>query len=90
MPPDRLPCWIYRSSRKAEMYLYVTNEDDFNKVPSDLLERFGTPEFVMQLDLHDTLNLARENINTVMSNLAAQGFHLQLPPKLEPYLYEGD
>ena len=26
----------------------------------------------------------------VMQNLAAQGFHLQMPPKLEPWLYHGN
>ena len=90
MSPDLLPCWIYRSPRKAEMYLYVVKEDDFDAVPPELLERFGTPEFVMQLDLHCDRKLAREDIDTVMINLDNRGFHLQMPPKLEPYLYEGE
>jgi len=29
-------------------------------------------------------------VTQVMQNLAAQGFHLQMPPKLEPWLYHGN
>lgn len=72
------------------MYLYLAAEDDFDRVPSALLERFGRPEFVMQLELHAGRALAREDVHSVMHNLREQGFHLQLPPKLIPDLYEGD
>lgn len=72
------------------MYLYMVKEDDFNPVPPGLLERFGTPEFVLQLDLHRGRKLARDDVETVMINLVNRGFHLQMPPKLEPFLYEGD
>lgn len=72
------------------MYLYVTEENGFDRVPTLLLEQFGPPEFVIQLDLHDNRKLAREDVTMVMNNLVAHGFHLQLPPKLEPHLYEGE
>ena len=85
-----LPCWIYRSPRKDEMYLYVTNEDDFSSVPQGLLERFGKPVLVMDITLTEERKLAREDVVLVMSNLRSQGFHLQMPPKMEVDLYAGD
>ena len=90
MPPDTVPCWIYKSPRKEEMYLYLASENGLDAVPPPLLERFGTPQPVMQLDLHPGRMLAREDVITVMANLRVQGYHLQLPPNLRPDLYEGD
>ncbi len=85
-----LPCWVYRSPRKQEMYLYLAEEDGFNKVPDALLEKFGQPILVIELELSPERKLAREDVNTVMANLRSQGFHLQLPPKLQPELYHGN
>ncbi len=85
-----LPCWIYRSPRKDEMYLYLSKEDDFASVPEPLLKRFGPPAKVMELTLTPQRTLAREDIAKVMQNLQTQGFHLQMPPKLQVDLYEGD
>ena len=85
-----LPCWVYRSPRKQEMYLYLAEEDDFDLVPDALLERFGQPILVIELELSAERKLAREDVDTVMANLRNQGFHLQLPPKLQPALYHGN
>ena len=27
------PCWIYRSSKKDEMYLYLARQDAFEDIP---------------------------------------------------------
>ncbi len=81
-----LPCWIYRSPRKEGMYLYLVEEAGFDAVPAALLERFGTPEPVMQLDLHAGRPLAREDVMRVMENLRREGYHLQLPPPVESLL----
>lgn len=72
------------------MYLYLSAPDDFGNLPETLLQRFGPPEFVMQIDLHPQRRLARENPERVISNLANQGYHLQLPPDLRPTLYHGN
>jgi len=87
---NELPCWIYRSPRKQEMYLYLGVEDDFTCVPAELLNRFGEPAKIMQLSLHSQRKLAREDVAKVMENLRTQGFHLQMPPKMQVDLYEGD
>lgn len=87
---DTVPCWIYKSPLKEEMYLYVGEENGFERVPDALMARFGAPVFVMELELHEGRPLAREDVAQVMQNLTGQGFHLQMPPNLEPWLYHGN
>ena len=89
-PDNPLFCWIYRSSRKQEMYLYMAREDTFDDLPEQLMQHFGSPILVMELELHADRQLARENVHQVMNNLRESGFHLQMPPKLEPDLYYGE
>lgn len=89
MTDDDLHCWVYRSPRKQEMYLYLAGEDAFDRVPDTLLERFGQPVLVIELELSQERQLAREDVNTVMANLDDQGFHLQMPPQLSPEMYHG-
>jgi uncharacterized protein YcgL (UPF0745 family) len=83
-------CWIYRSSRKDEMYLYLAAEDTFDQVPDVLLQRFGRPQLVMQLDLTPGRRLARAETAAVIAALREQGFFLQMPPQLRPELYHGN
>lgn len=80
---ETLNCWIYKSPRKDELYLYLGNEGDFDSVPAELLKRFGTPELVMNLELHSGRGLAREDVVEVMANLREHGYHLQLPPRTD-------
>lgn len=81
---DALPCWIYRSSRKDDLYLYLQEVDNFERVPEALMRLFGTPTLVMELRLHPQRTLAREDVGQVIKNLRHQGFHLQMPPTIEP------
>jgi len=90
MPNNALPCWIYKSLRQDEMYLYLAHEDGTDAVPPALLEHFGAPQLVMQLDLHPGRTLAREDVVEVMADLADRGYHLQMPPRIQADLYEGD
>jgi uncharacterized protein YcgL (UPF0745 family) len=90
MASDSLPCWVYRSARKNEMYLYLAEEGGFDKVPEALLARFGEPLLVIELELSPQRRLAREDVDQVMANLRSQGFHLQLPPQMDAPLYHGD
>ena len=54
------------------------------------MRRFGSPALVMELALHAGRKLAREDIHTVMNNLAERGYHLQMPPKIKAELNEGE
>ncbi|MGD2083086.1 MAG: YcgL domain-containing protein [Chromatiales bacterium] len=89
MPEDGLSCWIYKSLRREEMYLYLASENGFDCVPAVLRERFGPPVFVMELELHPGRRLAREDARQVIRSLRTAGFHLQLPPRPNPAASHG-
>ncbi|NVJ60221.1 MAG: YcgL domain-containing protein [Gammaproteobacteria bacterium] len=76
-------CFVYRSKKKDEMYLYVLKRDDFSKVPDNLLKLFGQPEYALSLDLAKRTKLAREDIQQVKQKLEDDGFYLQMPPPVE-------
>lgn len=82
-------CWIYKSLKKDEMYLYVREQDYAALVPEALLKAIGRLEKVMELDLHPDRPLAREDVKQVIGQLREQGYHLQMPPKLIPELNDG-
>ena len=84
------PCWIYKSLRKDEMYLYLAEEDGFEAVPEALMQQFGAAGLVMELALDQDRTLAREDVGQVMANLRERGFHLQMPPVLRPDVYYGN
>lgn len=76
--------FIYKSTKKEELYLYVTDKDDFSKVPQTLFDSMGQePVFVMELELSADKPLAREDVNKVIENLTEQGFHVQMPPAVQ-------
>jgi hypothetical protein len=76
--------FIYKSRKKDELYLYITEKDNFTNVPQALYDSMGKePIFVMELDLSPEKPLARENVETVINNLQTQGFHVQMPPQTQ-------
>jgi uncharacterized protein YcgL (UPF0745 family) len=83
-------CWIYKSSKKDEMYLYLAEEDNFEEVPEILMARFGNPIPVMSLELDNHRKLARADVAKVMQQLKSKGYYLQLPPELRPDIYHGN
>lgn len=87
---DQLPCWIYKSTRKDEMYVYLAEEDSFDTLPDALKKGFGEPMFVMELLLSTQRKLARANVDEMIKALQEEGFYLQMPPKLNPDLHFGD
>jgi len=76
-------CWVYKSRRHPETYLFVTGEDDFGDVPAPLLERMGTLELALCFELRAGRTLASANAAAVLEALATRGFYLQLPPGKE-------
>lgn len=79
-------CTIYKSSVKADTYLYIERRDDFARVPDKLLETFGTPLFVMVLNISGQQKLALADKDKVIAHLSKDGFYLQLPPPQENLL----
>lgn len=73
-------CYIYKSSRKDGVYVFLRERDDFAKLPPEIAQPLGRLPFSMELELFRDRQLARENAATVMEHLERLGFHLQLPP----------
>lgn len=77
-----LSCYIYRSDRKPDTYLYILEKDDFSSVPVELMKVFGEPQFSFTFELTPERKLAKEQAAEVYANLEQQGFHLQLADDL--------
>ena len=77
---------VFRSPRKAEMYLYVDKAAGYKELPDALLNQFGDPESVMTLVLTPERKLARADAAEVLQQIEAQGFYLQMPPTQDELL----
>ncbi len=73
-------CFIYKSNKKEQTYLYLNNKDNFSDVPNELMNVFGKPHFVMVINLSSRNKLAIVNIDKVKEALQNEGYFLQLPP----------
>ena len=85
-PNMKLLAAVYKSSRKADTYLYISKKGDFSEVPEALMKHFGTPKFVMPLPLPCPKHLKGVDEAKLMAALDEQGFYLQLPPAHESLL----
>lgn len=81
-----MQCYIYRSSIKEGLYVYLADEDGLNTLPEPVLKQLGTPEYTMTLDLHPDRKLGQEDAVAVLKNLASSGFHVQMPRDIEHQL----
>lgn len=79
-------CAIYKSAKKAQMYLFVKTRDDFSLVPEPLMAMFGTPILVTLTNLATKKKLAFADLEKVKINLNEDGYYLQLPPPPEDLL----
>lgn len=77
---DKLPCAVYRSPKKEGMFLFVPQEEPFERVPPVLLQTFGIPGHVMDLELTAERRLARADVAEVMLAIRENGYYLQMPP----------
>jgi uncharacterized protein YcgL (UPF0745 family) len=78
-----MQCYVYRSSRKPETYIYLPKKDEFDDIPEALMRVFGEPEFALEFELTPDRALAQEDPTEVLQNLEDRGFHLQMPPENE-------
>ena len=79
-----MQCFIYKSLKKEELYLYLQKKDDFSDIPEPLFNSLGRIEFVMELEITPERKLAREDANRVLSSLQDKGFFVQMPPTIIP------
>ena len=75
-------CFVFKSLRKADTYVYLAGRDGTGLLPPPLQSALGELQFVMELDLAPGRKLAQEDPQKVRENLAARGFHIQFPPSL--------
>lgn len=73
-------CSVFRSRRKDYTYLYLAEGWKLEDLPPELLATFGSPEFVIDLQLSPERKLASEDVEQVIAHLNEVGYHLQLPP----------
>ena len=73
---------IFRSSKREGMYLYVDNEELLSRIPPELMQRFGRPVEVMELQLGARKKLARVEAASVLEQIEVSGFYLQMPPSV--------
>lgn len=78
-------CYVYKSLRKRDTYVYLRERDGFSVLPQELAAALGELAFVLELQLTHERKLARELASVVLEHLAKRGFHLQLPP-VDPLL----
>ena len=77
-------CFIYKSIKKSELYLYLDKQDDFSSIPKAILDSIGQPEYVMQLEITPERKLARETATNVLKGVEENGFYIQMPPTIHP------
>lgn len=83
----KLFCSIYKSPRRADMYLYMARGAAFKDLPETLAAQFGSPLHVTDLILDPARPLARVEVRRVMEMIQSQGFYLQMPPPPDEDLY---
>ena len=71
---------VYKSLKKADTYVYLAKRDDFDGLPEPVRSQLGKLQFVLEVALVPGRRLVQADPEVVRANLAARGFHLQLPP----------
>ncbi len=79
-----LNCSIYKSSRKADAYLFIPQSERLENLPDSLLQALGKLEHVMDLSLSAGKKLAQSDARSVIKTLESQGYYLQLPAHKQP------
>lgn len=90
MLKGKLFCSIYKSRRKAGMYLYVDRQKGTGNLPEVLLKQFGKPVHVSDMILSPDRPLARAEVAKVMDQIRTQGFYLQMPPPPDEDMFMAD
>lgn len=70
----------YRSPKKEELYLYVTEGKNLEDLPNELLVMFGEPQHVIDFELNEQRKMPRCEPLEVMKKIQQKGYYLQMPP----------
>jgi len=77
-----MQCYVYKSVRRAETYVYLARPEDFDALPDPIRANLEPLSFVLEFVLDEGRKLAREDAGKVRENLRTRGWHLQMPPSL--------
>lgn len=77
-------CFVYKSLRREDTYVYLAERDGESCLPQSLRESIAPLAFVLEFDLSEQRRLGREDPRDVLQNLQQQGFHLQRPVSADP------
>lgn len=78
---SKVICNVYRSTKKAGMYLYIDKQSGMQDVPDALLGMFGEPQLVMTTLLTAEKKLAGVSGEHMLAVMRDKGFYLQMPPQ---------
>ncbi len=79
----QLICDVFKSRLVDDLYLYVEKTAGLEGLPDILMNKFGPPEHVMSMLITPSKALAKASGEQILSEIAKQGFYLQLPSKLD-------
>lgn len=71
-------CYIYRSPKKENSYLYIDTENDFSKVPDVLMNVFGEPILVMKVLLDGKRQFVVGSSQDIEDKIKQDGFFVQM------------
>ena len=74
-----MKCYVYKSLRKEDTFLYLGEKDRFDLLPEGLLLLFGKPGFVLEFELTKDRVLAQADAKKVLADLHEHGYYLQVP-----------
>lgn len=76
-------CFVYKSSRREQTYVFLAERDAFDCLPEAVSRTLGALSLVIEIELDPGRRLAQSDPAVVRANLAAQGYHVQFPPRVE-------
>ncbi|MGM0767480.1 MAG: YcgL domain-containing protein [Pseudomonadota bacterium] len=79
---------VFRSSKKADTYLYVRRGQLWDDLPESLRGIFGAPVHAMDLVLTPDRKLARTSGQQVLEAIADKDFFLQMPEEQDSYVVD--
>ena len=74
-----MKCYVYKSLKKEDTFLYLGEKDRFDLLPEGLLVLFGKPGFVLEFELTKDRKLAQADARQVLAALHEHGYYLQVP-----------
>ena len=81
--------FIYKGHKKQGSYLYIEHENDFSRIPQDLLSILGKLSQVMVIELGAGKKLAQADVQQVMKALSENGYYLQMSAETEKLALAG-